>query len=30
MDFALSAEQQAWFKEVKEFAAKEIAPYTEE
>ncbi len=30
MDFALSPEQQAWFKEVKEFAAKEIAPYTEE
>ena len=30
MDFELSPEQKAWFKEVKEFAAKEIAPYTEE
>jgi butyryl-CoA dehydrogenase len=30
MDFELSQEQKAFFKEVKEFAEKEIAPYTEE
>ena len=30
MDFELSPEQKAFFKEVKEFAEKEIAPFTEE
>ncbi len=30
MDFELSQEQKAFFKEVKEFAEKEIAPFTEE